>query len=307
MKPLKPTCALVVMFAVSVHAQQATPRPAAPDIDAEANQTYQDIQRTLGLVPQYLRAYPKGAIGGAWQEMKGLQLNPDTALPNKQKELIGLAVAAQIPCHYCTYFHTEAAKLNGASQQELQEAVALAAATRHWSTYMNGIQVDPAAFRAELQRLFSKQPQPGTGGSGQPIITPQQALDDIQRTFGFVPSFLRQFPEQGIVGAWKQMKALDLSPSTALSAKDKALISLGVSAQVPCQFCVAFDTQSAQRAGAMQPEIHEAVAMAAITRQWSTVLNGSQIDEATFRREANQIMRRARQQQKRPATGGSGQ
>ena len=48
--------------------------------------------------------------------MKTLQLNPNTALPGRTKELIGLAVAAQIPCHYCIVAHTEFAKLNGASE-----------------------------------------------------------------------------------------------------------------------------------------------------------------------------------------------
>ena len=34
-------------------------------------------------------------------------LNPNSALSGKAKELIGLAVAAQVPCQYCIYAHTE--------------------------------------------------------------------------------------------------------------------------------------------------------------------------------------------------------
>ena len=82
--------------------------------------------------------------------MKGLQLNPNTALPGRTKELIGLAVAAQVPCRYCIVAHTEFAKLNGASAAEIGEAVAMAAITRHWSTFLNGIQTDEAKFRAEI-------------------------------------------------------------------------------------------------------------------------------------------------------------
>jgi AhpD family alkylhydroperoxidase len=51
--------------------------------------------------------------------MKTLQLNPGTALSGKVKELIGLAVAAQVPCRYCTYAHTEFARLDGASEREI--------------------------------------------------------------------------------------------------------------------------------------------------------------------------------------------
>jgi AhpD family alkylhydroperoxidase len=48
-------------------------------------------------------------------------------LSGKEKELIGRAVAAQIPCSDCIYFHTAAAKLNGATDTEFREALAMAA------------------------------------------------------------------------------------------------------------------------------------------------------------------------------------
>ena len=74
---------------------------------------------------------PQGAtadylIAGAWAEFKSVQLNPNTKLDGKTKELIGLAVSAQVPCQYCIYFHTAAAKANGATDQEVGEAVAMA-------------------------------------------------------------------------------------------------------------------------------------------------------------------------------------
>jgi AhpD family alkylhydroperoxidase len=78
-----------------------------------AEEAYADIERTLGTVPSFFRAVPESGIAGAWAEMKGVQMNPDTALDGKTKELLGLAVASQIPCHYCIYFHTLAAKANG--------------------------------------------------------------------------------------------------------------------------------------------------------------------------------------------------
>ena len=86
-----------------------------------AEETYQDVQKTLGLVPGFLKAFPDQGVAAAWDELKSVQLNPKTALPTKTKELIGLAVAAQIPCRYCTYFHTQVAKLGGASDAELKE------------------------------------------------------------------------------------------------------------------------------------------------------------------------------------------
>ena len=128
------------------------PAPAAAAI-TDANSAMRDIERTLGSVPGFFAAFPARALPSAWREMKSLQLNPATALDGKVKELIGLAVAAQIPCTYCVRFHTAAAKLNGASQQEIQEAVAMAAVTRHWSTFLQGSQQDEAQFRRDINQL----------------------------------------------------------------------------------------------------------------------------------------------------------
>src|SRR5437870_6861196 len=86
---------------------------ARAEPSAEAKATYQDIQKTLGLVPTFLKAFPEEGIAAAWDELKTVQMNPKTALSMKQKELIGLAVAAQVPCKYCVYFHTKFARLGG--------------------------------------------------------------------------------------------------------------------------------------------------------------------------------------------------
>jgi len=122
--------------------------------DASAQATYKDIEQTLGSVPSFFRAFPESAIAGAWAEFKSLQLNPTTKLDGKTKELIGLAVSAQIPCQYCVYFHTAAAKANGASADEVREAVAMAAVVRHWSTVLNGMQVDLAGFKRETDTVL---------------------------------------------------------------------------------------------------------------------------------------------------------
>lgn len=121
---------------------------------ASAEKTYAEVESMLGAVPSFFRAFPQAGIAGAWEEFKAIQLSPDTALSPKEKELIGLAVAAQIPCHYCVYAHTAFAKANGATEQEIQEAIAMAALTRHWSTVLNGSQIDMLAFRAEIDGLL---------------------------------------------------------------------------------------------------------------------------------------------------------
>ncbi|MBB6469021.1 AhpD family alkylhydroperoxidase [Aminobacter lissarensis] len=123
--------------------------------DSSAAATYKDIEATLGSVPSFFKAFPESGISGAWAEFKGVQLNPKTALNGKTKELVGLAVAAQIPCEYCIYFHTAAAKANGATDEEIREAVAMAAIVRHWSTVLNGMQVDYPQFKQEVDTAMA--------------------------------------------------------------------------------------------------------------------------------------------------------
>src|SRR4029077_8439418 len=141
------------------------PRATAQDSSAQA--TYQDIERTLGSVPSFFKAFPESGIAGAWNEFKSVQLNPKTKLDGKTKELIGLAVAAQVPCQYCVYFHTAAAKANGATDEEVREAVAMAAIVRHWSTVLNGMQIDLTGFKRDTDTVLRMAAEKKTVGKSQ--------------------------------------------------------------------------------------------------------------------------------------------
>lgn len=125
--------------------------------------------------------------------------------------------------------------------------------------------------------------------SSGPALAGQAEVDathkDIEQTLGSVPSFVHQVSKAALPGAWAEVKALQFSDKTALSPKVKALISLAVSAQIPCSYCIWEDTENAKRAGATEDEIEEAVAIAALTRHWSTIFNGMQVDFETFKKE----------------------
>ena len=108
---------------------------------------------------------------------------------------------------------------------------------------------------------------------------------DIQQTLGGVPTFVNAFAKAALPGVWLETKNLNFSDDTALPPKVKSLISLAVAAQIPCSYCIWSDTQDARRAGATDEEIREAVAIAGLTRQTSTVFNGMQVDFETFKKE----------------------
>jgi AhpD family alkylhydroperoxidase len=102
-----------------------------------------------------VKTYPKQAINAAAQEMNALG-GPDAAISRKVRELIGLGVAAQIPCTYCVYYHTKAARAFGASDAEIRETIAQAAAVRKWSTMLNGSAYDLEIWKAEVDVMFTQ-------------------------------------------------------------------------------------------------------------------------------------------------------
>jgi AhpD family alkylhydroperoxidase len=228
--------------------------------------------------------------------MKTLQMNPNTALAGRTKELIGLAVAAQVPCHYCIIGHTEFARLNGASEAEIGEAVGMAAITRHWSTFLNGIQTDETKFRAEIAKIIAHvKASAGKAPAGKPVtvVDGDTALAEVTQLLGFAPEFLQRFPAAARAGAWRQMRDVQMNAMTATSGKNKELIGLAVASQVPCRYCVIAHTEFAKLNGATDAEITEAIAMGAFTRDMSTLLNGMQVDEAQFRKDVDHLVRNA--------------
>ena len=293
-KPRTLTLALsVLLTGAATQALTQGPAQASPAGDAARA----DIGKTLGFVPQFFLKMPEGLLPGAWDEMKSLQLNPATTLPGRSKELIGLAVAAQIPCRYCILAHTEFAKLNGASEAELGEAVAMAAITRHFSTVLNGPQTDETKFRGEVAKIIAnvKAAAAAKAAPAKPInvVDGQTALADITQTLGFAPDFLKRMPDSARAGAWRQLRDVQLNPGTALSGKNKELIGLGVAAQIPCRFCIIAHTEFAKLNGATDGEIAEAIAMASLTRDLSTVLNGMQVDDVQFRKDVDRLVKGA--------------
>lgn len=115
---------------------------------ADVSKIREEIRQAFGKVPGWVEQMPPTLLEGFWSTMRDFQL-AETAIPNKYKELIGLAVSGATRCKYCTLFHTEAAKLFGATDEEIREAAAMAAHTMSASTFVNTMQVDFEDFQRE--------------------------------------------------------------------------------------------------------------------------------------------------------------
>lgn len=111
-----------------------------------------EMREMLGIVPSFFSRFPEQYLDHEWTLFKELGLG-ETLIPNKYKELIGLAVHSETKCRYCTLFHTEAAKLFGATDEEIQEAVHYAKYTIGWSAYLNGMREDYDQFAEEMQQI----------------------------------------------------------------------------------------------------------------------------------------------------------
>jgi AhpD family alkylhydroperoxidase len=118
---------------------------------ATAN-TRAEMREMLGLVPGFFESLPEALLDSEWESFKLIELN-ETAIPNKYKELIGIAVSGATRCRYCAYFHTEAARLYGATDEEINEASLMAMHTMAWSTYLNASQYDYDRFVQEVDRV----------------------------------------------------------------------------------------------------------------------------------------------------------
>jgi AhpD family alkylhydroperoxidase len=105
-------------------------------------------------VPDWTKQVPDPALVAVWQMFRDFYL-ADTTIPPKYKELIGLAVSGATRCRYSTLFHTERARLYGATDQEIGEAAMLAGVTMMASTFLNGQQVDYIMFKKETQEIVA--------------------------------------------------------------------------------------------------------------------------------------------------------
>lgn len=121
-------------------------------INMNREEIYKDIEETFGLVPSFFKMVPDSSLELEWKLFKRVQLE-DGPIPNKYRELIGLGIAATTKCRYCTLFHTEAARLNGATDAEIEDAVHFAKASAGWSAYINGLQMDYDEFKDEMKRI----------------------------------------------------------------------------------------------------------------------------------------------------------
>jgi AhpD family alkylhydroperoxidase len=118
----------------------------------EYEDTLKDIEKSFGFVPGFLKGLPQDVLVHDWPLMKKYTLG-ESKIPGKYRELMGLAVAANIKCPYCILFHRSVAQMLGATPEEFAETAFLASYTSRWSAMIHAQHYDYDTFAKETQRI----------------------------------------------------------------------------------------------------------------------------------------------------------
>jgi AhpD family alkylhydroperoxidase len=118
----------------------------------EYEDTLMDIKKTFGFVPGFMKGLPQDVLMHDWPLMKKYTLG-ESKVPAKYRELLGLAVAANIKCPYCQLFHKSVAQMYGATPEEFAEIAFLASYTSRWSAMIHAQHYDYDTFAKETQQI----------------------------------------------------------------------------------------------------------------------------------------------------------
>jgi AhpD family alkylhydroperoxidase len=118
----------------------------------EYEDALKDVERTFGFVPGFMKGLPQDVLIHDWPLMKKYTLG-ESKIPAKYRELLGLAVAANIKCPYCQLFHKSVAQMYGATPEEFAEIAFLASYTSRWSSMIHAQHYPYETFERETQQI----------------------------------------------------------------------------------------------------------------------------------------------------------
>ena len=96
-------------------------------------ETRNDIEKTYGSIPGFFEAVPRDLLVQMWPAIKTYFLG-QTKIPAKYRDMISLGVAIALKCSSCETFHNAAARMNGATDEELVELKSIVGQVSYWSS-----------------------------------------------------------------------------------------------------------------------------------------------------------------------------
>lgn len=116
----------------------------------------------------------------------------------------------------------------------------------------------------------------------------QQTITDIEDTFGIVPEFVKNMPQDVVGQMWPLLKKYGLGDSI-IPKKYREMMALAAAAAMKCPYCQTFHREGAKMYGASEEELNELAAIVAQTSFWSAVLHTQNYDMNKFGQELQAI------------------
>jgi AhpD family alkylhydroperoxidase len=116
---------------------------------------YKEIESAWGVVPSQFKTISDAYLEFEWRLTKLIQTEPGP-IPQKYRALMGLTLATAQRCRYGTFFHTEIARLNGATDAEINDAMSIARSGAGWSAYLNGLNPDYEQFKTDVVNIMGQ-------------------------------------------------------------------------------------------------------------------------------------------------------
>jgi AhpD family alkylhydroperoxidase len=112
----------------------------------------------------------------------------------------------------------------------------------------------------------------------------QQTVREIENTFGSMPGFLKNAPQDVLIQMWPIMKKYELGESV-IPQKYREMMALATAAAMKCPYCQMFHKEVAKMYGASEEELNELAAIVAQTSFWSAILHTQNYDMNKFLQE----------------------
>ena len=116
----------------------------------------------------------------------------------------------------------------------------------------------------------------------------QQTVKEIENTFGSVPEFFKDTPQDVLTQMWSLMKKYELGDSV-IPQKYREMRALATAAAMKCPYCQTFHKEVAKMYGASEAELNELAVIVAQTSFWSAILHTQNYDMNKFVQELQAI------------------
>ncbi len=119
----------------------------------EYEEILKDIEKKLGMIPDYVKFIPKNILEHDWAISKKTY-EEETKIPGKYKQLIGLAGAIGMKSHYWAQSYETAAKHEGATDEEIAEVYNMISYDSRWDMILQAKNYEMETVKKEFKKEY---------------------------------------------------------------------------------------------------------------------------------------------------------